>query len=220
MDLNKHLSFFNPIELKKEEIHIIGCGAIGSNVALQLAKLGIEKLYLWDFDTVDEHNITNQVYDYDDIKMLKIDALEKHLLKQNPEIKVIKNKKYTNQPLRGVIIVCVDSINIRNKIANFNLFNLSIKMLIDGRIGLETGQVYCVDWSKQDNIENYIKTTEFDDKDVSVPVSACGTTLSVSPSVMVTASYIVSYLINYAKKVSNPSMILLDAFNFKTVSYI
>ena len=35
---------------------------------------GVEKLTLWDFDTVDEHNITNQIYDYSDVKMLKIDV--------------------------------------------------------------------------------------------------------------------------------------------------
>lgn len=219
MDLNKHLTFFNPIELRKEEIHIIGCGAIGSNVALQLAKLGVEKLHLWDFDSVDEHNITNQVYDYTDLNMLKIDALERHLVKQNPDIKVIKNKKYTNQPLKGIIFVCVDSINLRNKIANFNMFNLSIKLLIDGRIGLETGQVFCVDWSKSKCIEDYIKSTAFEDSEVATPVSPCGTTLSVSPSVLITVSYMISCVINFTKKKENPAMILLDAFNYKTVSY-
>lgn len=219
MDLNKHLSFFNPTELRKEEINIIGCGAIGSNIALQLAKLGVEKLTLWDFDIVDEHNITNQIYDYSDVKMLKIDALEKHLKLQNPEIKVIKYKKYTNQPLKGIIFSCVDSIKIRRLIAQNNIFNLNIKLLIDGRIGLTEGQVYCVDWTKQDNIEEYLKTTDFKDNEVSTPVSPCGTTLSVSPSVLVTISYMLSCIIKFAKKEPIPKIILLDAFKFKTISH-
>lgn len=219
MDLNKHLSFFNPTELRKEEINIIGCGAIGSNIALQLAKLGVEKLTLWDFDIVDEHNITNQIYDYSDVKMLKTDALEKHLKLQNPEIKIIKYKKYTNQPLKGIIFSCVDSIKVRRLIAQNNIFNLNIKLLIDGRIGLTEGQVYCVDWTRQDNIEEYLKTTDFKDNEVSTPVSPCGTTLSVSPSVLVTISYMLSCIIKFAKKEPIPKMILLDAFKFKTISH-
>ena len=34
------------------EFHIVGCGAIGSSVATQLARLGGNKFYLYDFDKV------------------------------------------------------------------------------------------------------------------------------------------------------------------------
>ena len=62
MDLNKHIEFFNPEKLKDKniDVNIIGVGAVGSYIALQLAKLGIEKLIIWDFDVVDEHNITKK----------------------------------------------------------------------------------------------------------------------------------------------------------------
>ena len=63
MNLNKHIEFFDPSKLKEKniDINIIGVGAVGSYIALQLAKLGVEKIIIWDFDVVDEHNITNQV---------------------------------------------------------------------------------------------------------------------------------------------------------------
>lgn len=218
MDLNKHLSFFNPTSLKKDEINIIGCGAIGSNVALQLAKLGVEKLTIWDFDIVNEHNITNQIYDYEDLKQLKTEALTKHLLRQNPYIKVIQKGKYGLQPLKGIVILCVDSIELRHKIAEHNKFNISIRLLLDGRIGLETSQVFCINWAKSKNIENYLSLTDFKDNEVEIPVSPCGTTLSVSPSVLTCASYIVACLINYANKKENPTMINIHAFNFKTIA--
>ena len=217
MDLNKHLEFFNPTSLKKEQIHIIGCGAIGSNVALQLAKLGIEELTIWDFDIVTDHNITNQVYDINDINKPKTDAIERHLKDQNPNIKIIKRRKYTNEPLSGIVIVCVDSVKIRLAVANCNYYNTHLKLFLDGRIGLEQGQVYCINWENEKDKDNYIQLTDFDDSDVSTPISACGTTLSVSPSVLITASYIVACLINYANNKQNPNFIRLDAFKFKTI---
>lgn len=214
MDLNKHIEFFNPKELIKEEIHILGCGALGSNVALQLAKLGLEKIILWDYDTVEPHNITNQVYDSTDIGKLKVDALKEHLLKQNPEMNIITKGKYTGQILKGIVIFCIDSVETKYKIADKNRFNIAIKLIIDGAIGLSTGQVYCVNWSSQKIVNDYIEQINFKDSEVQVPVSACGTTLSVSPSVLVTASFMVSALINYAKGSKIPFLVLLDAFEY------
>ena len=43
-------------------IHIIGCGATGSWVALMLAKMGISNITCWDFDKVEEHNLPNQFF--------------------------------------------------------------------------------------------------------------------------------------------------------------
>ena len=39
MNLNKHREFFDP-EQFDDAIHIIGCGAVGSTIAEQLARLG------------------------------------------------------------------------------------------------------------------------------------------------------------------------------------
>lgn len=160
MDLIKHLEFFSPLNIK-EPINIIGCGAIGSNVALQLAKLGCTNLILWDFDTVDEHNITNQVYNETDIGLQKTSALINHLVKQNQDIKIATISKYTNQLLTGYAFICVDSIELRHQIYINNQFNINIKFISDGRIGLETAQVYNANWSNEDDINNLIELSDF-----------------------------------------------------------
>jgi hypothetical protein len=95
------------------------------------------------------------VYNISDIKQLKTDALEKHLKLQNPDIIVVKKGKYTAQPLKGILILAVDSIELRHKIAKQNEFNIMLRLVIDGRIGLETSQAYCIDWTEYKNIENY-----------------------------------------------------------------
>ena len=38
------------------KFHIVGCGAIGSSVATQLARLGADQVYLYDFDKVGIEN--------------------------------------------------------------------------------------------------------------------------------------------------------------------
>ena len=59
MDLNKSREFFDPNKVKGR-CHIIGCGSIGSHVAELLARYGIKKLTLYDFDVVEPHNLVNQ----------------------------------------------------------------------------------------------------------------------------------------------------------------
>ena len=47
--------------------HIVGCGAIGSSVATQLARLGADQFYLYDFDKVAIENVGVSQYVNEDI---------------------------------------------------------------------------------------------------------------------------------------------------------
>ena len=76
MNLNKHKEFFNPEELE-EEIHIIGCGSVGSTVAELLARYGLENFVLYDFDVVEPKNLNNQMFTRRDIGKNKAEATEK-----------------------------------------------------------------------------------------------------------------------------------------------
>lgn len=218
MNITKHLDFFDPINVK-EEIHVIGIGATGSNIAVQLARIGASKIHLWDFDTVDEHNITNQTYTTEDIGLLKIDALKKYLLKINPNIELMTHKKYTIQPLKGYIFMCIDSIEQRYKIYNNLKFNRMIKTIIETRIGLDSGQVLITNWSNITQIDNHISMSNFSDKDHDVPISACGTTLSISPSILICTAYAISAFINIIKEIETPKQVHFNAFNYTTVKF-
>ena len=56
----------------KEFVTVIGLGAIGRQVALQLAALGVPKLQLIDFDDVARTNVTTQGYSMNDIGRPKV----------------------------------------------------------------------------------------------------------------------------------------------------
>lgn len=60
-------------------ILICGCGAIGSNIAVNLVRQGFSNVVLVDFDRIEEKNLGTQVYIEHDIGRLKSETL-KHIL--------------------------------------------------------------------------------------------------------------------------------------------
>ena len=87
MDLRKSYEFFRPEMLGTSRVHIIGCGAVGSTIAENLCRFGVTQMTLWDFDTVEAHNVANQMFRGVDIGKLKVDALAEMLTEINPDIK-------------------------------------------------------------------------------------------------------------------------------------
>ena len=112
----------------------------------------------------------------------------------------------------------MDSIKVRKKFLKDNTLNPFINLVIDARIGLDKGQVITTNWLKQSDIENHISLSCFNENEVDAPVSACGTTLSVAPTVIIAAQYAIAQFINYHKKFPTPQLIQFDAFNFKTIA--
>lgn len=65
-------------------VAICGLGGLGSNVALALARAGIGKLVLIDFDRVDLSNLHRQQYALSQIGQYKTEALAENLRALNP----------------------------------------------------------------------------------------------------------------------------------------
>src|SRR5258708_6147128 len=63
---------------------VIGVGAIGRQVALQLAAVGIPLLVLYDHDTVEEANLAPQGYRPDQLACCKVDATAADCQRLNP----------------------------------------------------------------------------------------------------------------------------------------
>ena len=63
-------------KIQNKTIGIAGCGGLGSNCAIALARIGIGKLIIVDFDSIDKSNLNRQYYFIDQIGKPKVDALE------------------------------------------------------------------------------------------------------------------------------------------------
>lgn len=71
-------------KLKEGTVAVAGLGGLGSNIALMLARTGIKKLLLADFDIVDVSNLNRQAYTISQIGMEKTKALEELIRQVNP----------------------------------------------------------------------------------------------------------------------------------------
>ncbi len=71
-------------KLKKACVGIAGLGGLGSNIAISLARTGIGKLVLADFDQVDPTNLNRQQYRISHLGMYKTEAMKSQISEINP----------------------------------------------------------------------------------------------------------------------------------------
>ena len=112
----RQLDILPPDRLAKLNVTIIGCGAVGSFTCLTLAKMGVTDITVYDGDSVEEHNLPNQWYRPDHVGWNKTDALY-DVIYDFTELELKAHARhYTREPLTGIVICCVDSMDARLKI--------------------------------------------------------------------------------------------------------
>ena len=216
MDLSKSYEYFQP-EKDDARVHIIGCGSVGSTVAENLVRMGVTKLTLWDFDTVEAHNIVNQMFRQKDIGRPKVEALRDLLVEINPEIEddiVLKPEGWRGKTLSGYIFLCVDNIDLRRKIVEQHMDSPYVKAVYDFRTRLEDAQHYAADWSSEKMKEDLLNSMQFSHEEAAeeTPVSACNVTLGVCPTVRVICALGVANHINFINGRGLKKLVLMDAF--------
>jgi molybdopterin-synthase adenylyltransferase len=97
---------------------VIGVGAIGRPLALQLAAIGAPRIQLVDFDVVDATNITTQGYLAADIGLPKVQATAAAIRQLDPTIAVecIQDRYRPKVEIGEAVFVAVDSIEARSAI--------------------------------------------------------------------------------------------------------
>jgi molybdopterin-synthase adenylyltransferase len=104
--------------LRSLPVSVIGVGAIGRQVALQLASLGCRQLQLIDFDSVEAVNVTTQGYLHEDVGRLKVDATAGQLWRIDPTIRVetVEDRFRPRMQIGEALFCCVDKISTRQAI--------------------------------------------------------------------------------------------------------
>lgn len=217
MNINKFYEFFQP-EKCRDKIHIIGCGAVGSTIAELLARSGLKKFVLYDFDIVESHNIANQMFTERDLGILKTEAVARMIKDINPDAEVEIKEKYNGQMLNGYVFMAVDSIAIRKAICQDNYNNPYIKAMFDARIRLEDAYGYAARWNNYKEKENLIKSMNYTDEEAAAetPMSACNMTLSVAPTVRLISNCLVANFMNLVlgRTEDFKKMFIINAFKF------
>ncbi|MDZ8118647.1 sulfur carrier protein ThiS adenylyltransferase ThiF [Pontiella agarivorans] len=73
-------------KIKNATVGIAGLGGLGSAIAVALARIGVGKLILVDFDVVEPSNLNRQQYFIDQLGRTKTEALEENLKRINPYV--------------------------------------------------------------------------------------------------------------------------------------
>ena len=97
---------------------VIGVGAIGRQVSLQLASIGTPRIQLIDFDSVDLSNTTTQGYRKHEVGWAKPFATSQAINEIDPNIEVIRveDRFRPRQEIGNAVFCCVDSITARTAI--------------------------------------------------------------------------------------------------------
>lgn len=83
-------------KLQDAKVLVVGCGGLGSPIAVYLATSGVGKLHLVDFDTVDITNLHRQVfYSLNDVGRFKSQVLSEFIAKRA----LFTEVSYTKEPL-------------------------------------------------------------------------------------------------------------------------
>lgn len=188
-------------------------------MAILLTRLGIQTIKLYDFDEVNSHNLANQHFRFQDIGKPKTKAIIEQMKEINPDILVQDCGKYENQPLRGIVFICVDSMELTHAIFKNNQDNLDIKYIINTRIGLTEGQVRTYDWSDTLLRQKALIDSDFKNEEAEMPTSACGTTLGIIPTVYIASTYAIVQMINAITNKSYSNTIIFDSFAVITKTY-
>ena len=120
-------------------VAICGLGGLGSNIAICLARAGIGKLILIDFDVVDISNLHRQQYKANQVGMYKTEALKENLLEINPYITIESHtvrmtEENSVELVSEADIVCeaFDKAECKAMVVNAVLTDFKDKIIVSG----------------------------------------------------------------------------------------
>ena len=111
--------------LKESQITICGAGALGANLAESLARCGAKKLRVIDRDRIEEHNLSTQPYEMDEVGAKKADSLARLVYRAvGLEIETVAkelNARNVGKLLAGaqVVVDCFDNSASRKLLTDY-----------------------------------------------------------------------------------------------------
>jgi sulfur carrier protein ThiS adenylyltransferase len=170
---------------------VVGVGAIGRQVALQLAAVGVPRMTLFDDDTVGTENLAPQGYWADHVGMLKVTATSHTCRLLHPAIEVSGvPERFRRSTARKfvserhlIVFACVDSIGTRRLL--WESLRHSAALFVDGRMSAEVLRVLAAAHPATDT---YYATTLFDESQAYVGACTARSTIytaSIAAGIMV-----------------------------------
>ena len=115
--------------LKNKSVFILGLGGVGGYVCEALARSGVGRLVLMDFDSVDVTNINRQIIAmYSTVGRKKVDVMKERVLDINPDCVVDLYDMFLEDDLSiledidvDFIVDCCDTVSTKKRIISYCL---------------------------------------------------------------------------------------------------
>ena len=124
-------------KISSTTVGICGLGGLGSNIAITLARAGVGKLILIDFDKVDITNLHRQQYKASQVGMYKTEALRDNLAEINPYLEteiqtVCVTEENAKELLKDCNIICeaFDNAECKAMLTNLVLEEMTDKYIV------------------------------------------------------------------------------------------
>ena len=174
-DDSRQRALIPPQALARVRAVVIGTGAVGRQVVLQLASIGVPAITIYDHDTVGPENLAPQGFLELDLGKTKVEAVKEMAKLMNPtcDIRPRPNRfRVSDVPswdpgeedhahIDTVVFLCVDSMEARSLIWGAVKTHSFIKAVFDSRSASEMIRVFAVDKPTEDT---YYDTTLFTDE--------------------------------------------------------
>lgn len=142
-DMYKALAERHGVDFQKKvssaSVAVCGIGGLGSNISIALARAGVGKIHIIDFDRVDISNLNRQQYFPEQLGMYKTDALRETLSRIAPYCEVTADcvkldENNIPELLKDYDIICeaFDNAEAKAVLVNSLLENFPEKYLVSG----------------------------------------------------------------------------------------
>lgn len=205
-----------------EHIVIVGAGGIGSWTSLALAKMGVKKLTIVDFDVIEDANIAPQIYGIKDLGKKKAEVLA-NFINENMQMPIAtyitksweeweEKEEYLMDDVE-VIVMAVDSMDVRIKIWN-DVKSSGLGLIVDGRMMKEVLQVFAIKPDDEESVKDYEENHLYPSSTVDhVPC----TERAVAYNQFVVAGIIGTFVKHFAKGELDTKRVLIDLYSFSTI---
>ena len=147
-----------PERLARHKVTVIGVGAIGRQVAMQMTAMGVPWLQLVDFDLVGVENLACQGYLESDLGGPKVAATAMLCRQINSQIQIVEvpQRFRRSMEIGSVVFCCVDSIVTRKAI--WETVRDKVSLFLDTRMSAEVVRVLA---AADDTSRRHYPTTLF-----------------------------------------------------------
>ncbi len=160
-------------EIRKARIIVGGCGGISSNLIFQLARMVPANITVYDDDKVESVNMAGQLFQRRDIGKHKVDAIANMVMEYTNAHQVCAiRERFTSTTEAGDIMMSgFDNMSARKTFFYTWKEHISKKsvedrkkcLLLDGRLSIDTLQIFCIRGDDSYNIDRYQKEFLFHD---------------------------------------------------------